>query len=70
MATIKELKKWLENFDEEATVLVGQSEAPKTAQDFGEVHLFSPNLEDTNEGEGWTYKEVIGGHVLLLGDFK
>ena len=55
MATIKELKKWLDRFPEDTIVEVGMQGTASGWEAYGEVKFESPELKDSDSGEGWDF---------------
>ena len=55
MATVKELKKWLDMFTDDTIVEVGMQEAPSGWASYGVVTFESPELKDSDSGVGWEF---------------
>ena len=55
MVTVKELKKWLDRFPDDTIVEVGMQEAHSGWESYGEVTFKSPELKDSDSGEGWHF---------------
>lgn len=55
MTTIKELKKWLDNFPEETIVEFGIQQPASMYQSYGDVKFLQPKLERTDCDDGWEF---------------
>lgn len=55
MATVKELKKWLDRFPDDTIVEVGMQETHSRFESYGAVLFESPELKDSDIGVGWAF---------------
>lgn len=55
MTTIKDLKKWLDNFPEETIIEFGIQQRAGNYESYGDVKFISPKLEVSETGEGWEF---------------
>ena len=68
MATIKELKEWLNRFPEDTIVEVGIQEKPGSYQSYGALSFESPKLEDSDSGHGWDFKDFRNNQFVKDSD--
>ena len=57
MATIKELKEWLNQFPEDTIVEVGIQQKPDHYQSYGSLSFECPKLDGKGSGHGWEFKD-------------
>lgn len=58
MATIKELKEWLNRFPEDTIVEFGIQQKSGNYEAYGAVHFVTPTLEDNDIGDGWEFTDM------------
>ena len=80
MTTIKDFKKWLDNFPEETIVEVGIQQSSTNWESYGSIKFVSPKIERTDMYDGWEfidfrnnqfvkeYEEHFGKCFLRLGE--
>lgn len=59
MATRKELQEWLNRFPEDTIIRVGIQERATNYESYGVVTFQTLELEDTDDGFGWTYVNFV-----------
>ena len=57
MATVKELKEWLNRFPDDTIVEVGIQEFPSGYESWGPLTFHEIKLEDSDYGEGWEFTD-------------
>ena len=60
MVTVADFRKWLEQFPDDAEVLVAVQQEASGYQSFGEVKFEEPELIGRNIGKGWEYIDFNG----------
>ncbi len=78
MATVKELKEWLNRFPDDTIVEVGIQDSPSGYESWGPLHFIEMELTDSDFGEGWYFTDytsktfenlsVYGKKILELGE--
>jgi len=58
MATVKELKEWLNRFPEDTIVKIGIQEQGQGYESYGCVKFKELNLEDKDIGSGWEFADL------------
>ena len=60
MATVKELKEWLNRFPDDTIVKIGIQERPSDYESWGPVRFKEIKLEDSDFGDGWDFTDFTG----------
>ena len=55
MVTVEDFKKWLEQFPDDAEVLVAVEQRSSDYQSFGEIKFEEPGIDNADNGKGWEY---------------
>jgi len=66
MATVRELKEWLNRFPEDTIVEVGVQESPSGYESWGPVKFVELKLEDSDFGEGWEFTDFTGNKFTSI----
>ena len=57
MATIKDLKEWLNRFPDDTIIEFGIQQRAGNYESYGAVNFESPNLTDNDIGDGWEFTD-------------
>ena len=68
MATVKELKEWLNKFPDETIVKVTIRDESKGYESFGEVKFYPLELEGIEYGKGWEFVDYTNNPYMQEGD--
>lgn len=63
MATVKELKEWLDRFPDDTIVEVGIQGNSRGYESYEEVIFKSPELKDSDSGDGWDFVDFRNNAV-------
>jgi len=64
MVTVAEFRKWLEQFPDDAEVLVAVQQEASGYQSFGEIKFEEPELDKAHLGKGWEYVDFKGNQFV------
>ena len=64
MVTVADFRKWLEQFPDDAEVLVAVQQEASGYQSFGEVKFEEPELSGHDLGKGWEYTDFNGNQFV------
>lgn len=67
MATVKELKEWLNRFPDETIVKFGFQERSGNYESYGPMVFRTPTLQDCNDDDLWEFGSFGGQSFLMLG---
>ena len=67
MATVKELKEWLNRFPDDTIVEIGIQEGSSGNKSWGPVRFTELKLKDSDFGDGWEYIDFTGNRFIKEG---
>jgi hypothetical protein len=69
MTTIKDFKKWLENFPEEAIVEIAIQQPGTNYESYGGLKFVSPKIERTDIDDGWEFMDFRNNKYVKKDSF-
>ena len=68
MTTVKELREWLKRFPDDTEVEFAVQAPSRGYESYGPVNFISPELDDSNGGDGWEFSDFRNNQFVKPSD--